>query len=146
VIFRLELVTVPVSDIDRAKAFYVDQVGFIAEQDHQVDEAPPLCGAHAAGLAVLDIALTTGYIDAEPRSLQGIQLNVDAPTRATPSCATAASMSPTSKRSRGAASASSQIPTATAGRCTGRRDRASRAVPPESPAVLERPGEAPSHV
>jgi hypothetical protein len=39
VIFRLELVTVPVSDVDPAKAFYVDRAGFSAEQDHQVDEA-----------------------------------------------------------------------------------------------------------
>jgi hypothetical protein len=34
---RLELVTVPVSDVDRAKAFYVDQVGFSSEQDVQVE-------------------------------------------------------------------------------------------------------------
>jgi hypothetical protein len=41
VIFRLELDTVPVSvfDVDRAKAFYVDQAGFSAQQDHQVDES-----------------------------------------------------------------------------------------------------------
>ena len=32
---RLELVTVPVADIDRAKAFYVDQVGFVTEQDQK---------------------------------------------------------------------------------------------------------------
>lgn len=38
-IFRLELVTVHVSDVDRAKAFYVDQAGFSARQDHQVDES-----------------------------------------------------------------------------------------------------------
>ncbi len=36
--WRLELVQVPVSDIDRAKAFYVDQVGFLAEHDHLVSE------------------------------------------------------------------------------------------------------------
>jgi catechol 2,3-dioxygenase-like lactoylglutathione lyase family enzyme len=35
---RLELVSVPVADVDRAKAFYVDQVGFGVEQDVQVDE------------------------------------------------------------------------------------------------------------
>jgi catechol 2,3-dioxygenase-like lactoylglutathione lyase family enzyme len=33
---KLELVPVPVSDVDRAKAFYVDQVGFHADHDHQV--------------------------------------------------------------------------------------------------------------
>jgi hypothetical protein len=35
---RLELVTIPVSDVDRAKAFYVDQAGFTTEQDVQVDD------------------------------------------------------------------------------------------------------------
>jgi hypothetical protein len=33
--WRLELVQVPVSDVDRAKAFYVDKVGFNADHDHQ---------------------------------------------------------------------------------------------------------------
>ena len=36
--FKLELVAVPVSDVDRAKAFYVDQVGFVLDHDHTVDE------------------------------------------------------------------------------------------------------------
>jgi hypothetical protein len=36
--WKLELVAVPVSDLDRAKAFYADQVGFVAEHDHQVNE------------------------------------------------------------------------------------------------------------
>jgi catechol 2,3-dioxygenase-like lactoylglutathione lyase family enzyme len=36
--FRLELVPVPVTDVDRAKAFYVDQVGFEADHDHQVTD------------------------------------------------------------------------------------------------------------
>ena len=35
---KLELVAVPVSDVDRAKAFYTDQVCFIADHDHQVSE------------------------------------------------------------------------------------------------------------
>ena len=35
---RLELVQVPVSDVDRAKAFYVDQLGFDADHDHQVSD------------------------------------------------------------------------------------------------------------
>lgn len=73
---RLEMVTVPVTDVDRAKAFYVDQVGFSTERDAQVDEnhrfielIPPE--------STCSIALTTGYVDSEPGSLQGIQLNVD---------------------------------------------------------------------
>jgi predicted enzyme related to lactoylglutathione lyase len=35
---KLELVAIPVTDVDRAKAFYTDQVGFIAEHDHTVSE------------------------------------------------------------------------------------------------------------
>ena len=36
--FKLELVFVPVSDVDRAKAFYADQVGFVVDHDHQVND------------------------------------------------------------------------------------------------------------
>jgi catechol 2,3-dioxygenase-like lactoylglutathione lyase family enzyme len=35
---KLALVPVPVSDVDRAKAFYVDQVGFHADHDHRVTD------------------------------------------------------------------------------------------------------------
>jgi predicted enzyme related to lactoylglutathione lyase len=74
--FRLELVTVPVSDIDRAKAFYVDRAGFSDEQDHEVDETHRFVELMPPG-SRCSIALTAGYVDAEPGSLQGIQLNVD---------------------------------------------------------------------
>ena len=36
--FKLELVFVPVSDVDRAKAFYADQVGFVVDHDHAVND------------------------------------------------------------------------------------------------------------
>ena len=36
--WKLELVTVPVSDVDRAKTFYVEQAGFVADHDHVVNE------------------------------------------------------------------------------------------------------------
>ena len=36
--WKLELVAIPVTDVDRAKAFYVDQVGFHADHDHQVTD------------------------------------------------------------------------------------------------------------
>jgi predicted enzyme related to lactoylglutathione lyase len=74
--FRLELVTVPVSDIDRAKAFYVDQVGFTVEQDARVDQTHRFVELMPPG-STCSIALTSGYIDAEPGSLQGVQLNVE---------------------------------------------------------------------
>ena len=74
--FRLELVTVPVSDIDRAKAFYVDQVGFRVEQDARVDQTHRFVELMPPG-STCSIALTSGYIDAQPGSLQGVQLDVE---------------------------------------------------------------------
>jgi predicted enzyme related to lactoylglutathione lyase len=76
VIFRLELVTVPVRDVDRAKAFYVDQVGFGVEQDIRVDERHRFGELLPPG-STCSIALTEGYIDAEPGSLRGVQVNVE---------------------------------------------------------------------
>jgi predicted enzyme related to lactoylglutathione lyase len=76
VIFRLELVTVPVSDVDRAKAFYVDQAGFTTEQDVQVDDEHRFVELMPPG-SPCSIALTTGYVDSEPGSLKGVQVNVD---------------------------------------------------------------------
>ncbi len=73
---RLELVTVPVADVDRAKAFYVDRVGFTDEQDHLVDEAHRFVELTPPG-SPCSIALTNGYVDSEPGSLQGVQLNVE---------------------------------------------------------------------
>jgi catechol 2,3-dioxygenase-like lactoylglutathione lyase family enzyme len=73
--WKLELVAIPVSDVDRAKAFYVDQVGFNADHDHQVDDelrfvqlTPPGSGC--------SIAIGTGITSAEPGSVQGVQLVV----------------------------------------------------------------------
>jgi predicted enzyme related to lactoylglutathione lyase len=74
--FRLEMVTVPVSNIDRAKAFYVDQVGFSTEQDVHVDDTHRFVELMPPGSACT-IALTAGFVDSEPGSLQGVQLNVE---------------------------------------------------------------------
>jgi catechol 2,3-dioxygenase-like lactoylglutathione lyase family enzyme len=70
------MVTVPVADVDRAKSFYVDQVGFHVEQDVRVDEAHRFVELVPPG-SPCSVALTTGYIDAVPGSLQGVQVNVD---------------------------------------------------------------------
>src|ERR1700750_2163851 len=68
---RRELIQVPVSDIDRAKAFYVEKAGFVAEHDHQVTDdlrfvqlTPP--GSHCS------IALTSGAHQMAPGSLEGL--------------------------------------------------------------------------
>jgi predicted enzyme related to lactoylglutathione lyase len=73
---RLELITVPVSDVDRSMTFYLDQVGFTVEQDQRVDENHRFVELTPPG-SPCSIALTTGYIDSEPGSLKGIQVNVD---------------------------------------------------------------------
>ena len=73
---RLELVTVPVSDVELAKAFYVDQIGFSVEQDVQVDAEHRFVELLPPG-SPCSIALTTGYVDSEPGSVQGLQVNVD---------------------------------------------------------------------
>ncbi len=74
--WRLELVAVPVSDVDRAKAFYVDQVGFIAEHDHQVSDELRFVQLTPPGSAC-SIALTTGAHGMAPGSIEGLQLVVD---------------------------------------------------------------------
>jgi predicted enzyme related to lactoylglutathione lyase len=73
--WRLELIQVPVSDIDRAKAFYADQAGFIAEHDHQVSDEVRFVQLTPPGSAC-SIALTSGAHQMAPGSLEGLQLVV----------------------------------------------------------------------
>jgi predicted enzyme related to lactoylglutathione lyase len=74
--WRLELVQVPVSDVDRAKAFYVDQVGFNADHDHQVSDELRFVQLTPPGSAC-SIALTTGAHQMAPGSVEGLQVVVD---------------------------------------------------------------------
>jgi predicted enzyme related to lactoylglutathione lyase len=73
---RLELVAIPVTDVDRAKAFYVDQVGFAADHDHRVSDELRFVQLTPPGSAC-SIALGVGVTDAEPGSVRGVQLVVD---------------------------------------------------------------------
>src|SRR5690348_13444792 len=66
---KLELVTVPVTDVDRAKAFYVDKAGFIADHDHQVNEGLRFVQLTPPGSAC-SIAIGTGLTDKAPGSAQ----------------------------------------------------------------------------
>ena len=73
--WKLELVNVPVSDVDSAKAFYTERAGFHADHDHQVSDelrfvqlTPPGSGC--------SIAIGTGFGTMSPGSLQGLQLVV----------------------------------------------------------------------
>jgi predicted enzyme related to lactoylglutathione lyase len=79
--WRLELIQVPVSDVDRAKAFYVERAGFVAEHDHQVSEDLRFVQLTPPGSAC-SIALTAGAHQMEPGSLEGLQLVVSDVDRA----------------------------------------------------------------
>jgi predicted enzyme related to lactoylglutathione lyase len=75
--FKLELVFVPVSDVGRAKAFYVDQVGFNLDQDHTVGEELRFVQLTPPGSAC-SIAIGVGLMDSvAPGSVKGLQLVVD---------------------------------------------------------------------
>ena len=73
--WKLELVAVPVSDVDRAKAFYTDQVGFNADHDHVVSDTMRFVQLTPPGSAC-SIAIGSGIGEAEPGSVSGLQLVV----------------------------------------------------------------------
>jgi predicted enzyme related to lactoylglutathione lyase len=73
--WKLELVAVPVSDVDRAKAFYTEQVGFNADHDHKVSDEMRFVQLTPPGSAC-SIAIGTGIMDTTPGSVQGLQLVV----------------------------------------------------------------------
>ena len=74
--FKLELVAVPVTDVDRAKRFYTEQAGFNADHDHSVNENLRFVQLTPPGSAC-SIAIGQGVIDAEPGSVKGLQLVVE---------------------------------------------------------------------
>ena len=73
--FKLELVAIPVTDVDRAKAFYVDGAGFNADHDHHVSDGVRFVQLTPPGSAC-SIAIGEGVTDAEPGSVKGMQLVV----------------------------------------------------------------------
>jgi catechol 2,3-dioxygenase-like lactoylglutathione lyase family enzyme len=72
---KLELVPVPVSDVDRAKAFYADQVGFDVDLDHRLGDHVRFVQLTPPG-SVCSIVIGTGITDAPPGSVQGTLLVV----------------------------------------------------------------------
>ena len=74
--WRLELVQVPVSDVDRAKAFYTEQAGFNADHDHRVSDEIRFVQLTPPG-SPTSIALGTGMSDMAPGSVHGLQLVVE---------------------------------------------------------------------
>jgi predicted enzyme related to lactoylglutathione lyase len=73
--WKLELIAVPVSDVDRAKAFYSEQAGFVVDHDHTVSDELRFVQLTPPGSAC-SIALGTGLLDTPPGSLQGLQMVV----------------------------------------------------------------------
>ena len=87
--YKLELVIVPVSDVDRAKAFYSDQVGFVVDVDAQPSEdfrvvqltppcAPPASGSESAPGSLKGLQLCVADIDAARSDLVGRGVPVSA--------------------------------------------------------------------
>jgi predicted enzyme related to lactoylglutathione lyase len=73
--WRLELVQVPVTDVDRAKAFYTEQAGFNLDHDHMVSAELRFVQLTPPGSAA-SIAIGTGLSSMAPGSVQGLQLVV----------------------------------------------------------------------
>ena len=74
--WKLELVAIPVSDVDRAKAFYVDKAGFNADHDHAVNDEIRFIQLTPPGSAC-SITIGKGVTDAPPGSVQGMQMVVE---------------------------------------------------------------------
>ena len=73
--FKLELVVVPVSDVDRAKEFYTDKAGFTLDVDHRAGESFRVVQLTPPGSAC-SITIGTGLTPATPGSYQGLHLVV----------------------------------------------------------------------
>ena len=73
--FKLELVAVPVTDVDRAKRFYTEQAGFNADHDHKISDELRFVQLTPPGSAC-SIALGTGVVDTPTGSVAGLQLVV----------------------------------------------------------------------
>lgn len=73
--YKLELVILPVSDVDRAKAFYAEQVGFVVDHDQRVDADLRFVQLTPPGSAC-SIAFGQGLLDAPPGSVKGLQVVV----------------------------------------------------------------------
>ncbi len=73
---KIELVAIPVTDVDRAKAFYVDKIGFNPDHDHRVSDEIRFVQLTPPGSAC-SIAIGTGLTEMEPGSIKGLQLVID---------------------------------------------------------------------
>jgi catechol 2,3-dioxygenase-like lactoylglutathione lyase family enzyme len=74
--WKIELVAIPVTDVDRAKAFYVERVGFHADHDHQVSDSLRFVQLTPPGSAC-SVVLGTGVTAMPPGSQKGVQMVVE---------------------------------------------------------------------
>jgi catechol 2,3-dioxygenase-like lactoylglutathione lyase family enzyme len=74
--WKLELIGLPVSDVDRAIAFYSEQVGFQLDHDHTVSDEVRFVQLTPPGSAC-SIAVGRGIVEGEPGSVRGLQIVVD---------------------------------------------------------------------
>jgi catechol 2,3-dioxygenase-like lactoylglutathione lyase family enzyme len=73
---KIELIALPVSDVDRAKGFYTEKLGFVAEHDVTVSDAIRFVQLTPPGSAC-SIAIGKGLVDTAPGSVAGLQMVVD---------------------------------------------------------------------
>jgi catechol 2,3-dioxygenase-like lactoylglutathione lyase family enzyme len=73
--WKIEVVTIPVSDVDRARDFYADKVGFAVDIDHRISDDLRLVQLTPPGSAC-SIHLGKGTVDMEPGSIDGVFLVV----------------------------------------------------------------------
>jgi predicted enzyme related to lactoylglutathione lyase len=73
--WKIELIAIPVSDVDRAKAFYTDKAGFNPDHDHAVSDEIRFIQLTPPGSAC-SITIGKGITDAEPGSVKGMQMVV----------------------------------------------------------------------
>jgi catechol 2,3-dioxygenase-like lactoylglutathione lyase family enzyme len=114
--WKLELVTIPVSDVDRAKAFYVERAGFVADHDHVVQEGLRFVQLTPPGSAC-SIAIGDGLTDVTPGSAQAQLVVADIGTARDELRSRGVDVGDV-QTFRGGRSSSSQTRTATAGRCS----------------------------
>jgi catechol 2,3-dioxygenase-like lactoylglutathione lyase family enzyme len=73
--WKLEVVVIPVADVDRAKRFYSEQVGFVVDHDTRISDEMRVVQLTPPGSAC-SIVLGTGIVESVPGSVQGVQLVV----------------------------------------------------------------------
>jgi catechol 2,3-dioxygenase-like lactoylglutathione lyase family enzyme len=73
--WKIEVVTIPVSDLDRARDFYAEKIGFAVDIDHRISDDLRLVQLTPSGSAC-SIHLGKGTVDMEPGSVDGVFLVV----------------------------------------------------------------------